>query len=147
VSEEGIHRRAKLVRRPGIGPTCVGRGTGPRPEERAVDLRPALGKARGVQKTVLVEHPDDLLDVRPGDSFALVSATEVGLDVADRVLAIEERDHVEQRLGQEQDRFRVAGRISEGDEALPVLTHRKRLDTSELRGVHRLSRNFSAATV
>ena len=124
------------------------RGGPPRgPEERAVDLRPTFREAGALQEAVVVEHADDLLDVRSRDDLALVPAAQVGLDASDRVLAIEEGHDVEQGLGQEQHRLRVAGGVAKRDEALAPLGHGKGFDATELRGLHQVSRKFSAATV
>ena len=69
------------------------------------------------------------------------------LDLADGVLAVEEGDHIDQRLRQEQDRFRVAGGVAQRDEALASLRHWKGFDPAELRRLHQPSRNLSAVAV
>ena len=60
-----------------------------------------------------------------------VAPSQLRLDVEDRALAIEERQHLEERQRQEQDRRRVARRVAEGDEPLSLVLDREGLEGTE----------------
>jgi hypothetical protein len=81
---------------------------------------------------VLVEAGGDVFDLRRGDEPAL-PAHHDGLDVHERVLAVEHRDDLEERGRQQHHRIGQAGGITEGDDPLALVLDRKRLHVTEAR--------------
>src|SRR6185503_19487558 len=141
--EEPVDHRAELAPLAGVRGAGVGRRPGRGRQKAGVDGGTALGEARAVEEALLVESLGDLGDLAPLDELA-VAAHHALLDVGDRVLAVEERDDVEQRPVQERDRRGVAGRIAQRH-ALPALVlDRKRLDPAQARRAAHVPRYVKA---
>jgi len=103
-------------------------------------------RRRAVQKSPPIEGLGDLLDLSPFDQLP-VTAHHRSLDVCDRMLAVEERDDVEQRPVQEDDRPGVPGRIAQGHARLAFMLDGKGLDPAQAgRGLDHTWRKFRAET-
>ncbi len=95
--------------------------------------RPApLPEAVALQEPGGVELFDDIGDPLPGRRLT-VPAPEDLLDLLDRVIAVEERDQVQQRGREHGDLLGVAGGITQRYAALPFLLDGKGLEGPELR--------------
>ena len=93
---------------------------------------------------MLVERGDQLLDVIARHRLAWPPA-DPGLDVADVVITVEQRQNVEQPDRQHDHRGGVAGRVAQREVALTVLLDGKRLDRAQPRGgAAHGSRKFNA---
>jgi hypothetical protein len=130
--EEAVHRAAQLVGVARVRAARVRRRARRRRAELRLERRLPLREARRVEEAVLVEARDDALDLRGRDETPVL-AHDDRLHVDERVLAVEHRDDLEQRPGQEHDRGGDARRIAQRDDALPLVLHGKRLDVAETR--------------
>src|SRR4030095_9498689 len=101
-----------------------------RREEFVVDGGASLGEGRTLEESVPLEGLGNLLDLSSLDQLS-VAAHHRRLDVRDRMLAVEERDDVEQRPVQQHDRRRVAGGIAQRQAPPALVLDGKRLDTTE----------------
>src|SRR5436190_2223911 len=88
--------------------------------ELGLDRRLPLGEARAVEESVLVEARDDALDLLRGHR-ATVLAQHRRLHVDQRVLAVEERDDLEEWSRQQHDGFRESRGIAQRDYALALV--------------------------
>jgi hypothetical protein len=128
--------RAPSVRYPpiglsGVGASGVGRRARRRGEEVAVDRSAALGEAGAVEKALLIERLGDLLDLAPLDQLAAVAAHHGGLDLGNRVLAVEQRHDLEERPVQQHDGVGVPRGIAKGHAAPPLVLDGKGFDAAE----------------
>jgi hypothetical protein len=76
-----------------------------------------------------LDHRDDLLECRRLPVAALEHLT----DRLDRMLAVEERDEIEQGRGEQRDLVGEAGGVTQGDTALPFVLHGEGLEGAEPR--------------
>ena len=83
---------------------------------------------------MFVELADELLEARAGDPLA-VALEQLGLDGGDRMLAVEQREDLDQIDRQHDDLGDVAGRVPQRDVPLALLLDRERLDRPESRRV------------
>ena len=103
------------------------RGRPPRELEKlAIDPGAPRVERRALEEAVSVERGGELEDLRRVDQLA-VSPHDRRLDVGDAVLAVEQRDDLEQRHRDHHDRLGVACRISQGEKPLPVVIDREGL--------------------
>ena len=144
--EEAVEQRAGLGGIHRVGAAAVRRRARRRFEERAVDRRAALGEARAVEETLLVQPVGDLGD--PVARHELTArAHDRGLNVGDRVLAVEERHDLQEPTRQQHDRAGVPGRVAERDHLPALVLDGKRLDLPQAWGdvAHRWRKLRAAA--
>jgi len=110
----------------------VGRGPVRRRAELRFDGGLALGEARGVEEALLVQARDDAFDLGGGDQTA-VALHHHRLDVDQRVLAVEQRDDLEQRAREQHDGVGVAGRVAQRDDTPALVLDGKGVDVPQAR--------------
>ncbi|MGH7315622.1 MAG: hypothetical protein ACREJS_05110 [Candidatus Rokuibacteriota bacterium] len=116
----------------GVRAARVRRGSHRALAERVFQGLAALPEPVAVEESGGVEALDDLGDLL--DRRSLRAATPEDLpDLLDRVVAVEERDQVQERRGEHRDLIGEAGGIPEGHAALPFVLDGKRLEGSEPR--------------
>ena len=130
--EEAVDHRAQRRRLGGVGAPGVTRRPARGVEEGAVDRVPAAPERRAVEESVLVECRRQRLDLLGADQLA-VAPHDLGLDVDDRMLPVEERDDPEEPDRKHDDRGGVARRIAQRDVALALVLDGKGLDRPEAR--------------
>src|SRR3990167_8324019 len=139
---EGGVERVRLRR---VGAARVGGGPQRRLEERAVHGGPPRRKALALEEALRVERVGDGLDLLAREQLA-VAPHHRRLDVGDRVLAVEERDDLEEHARQEDDRVRVARRVAQRDARLPLVLDGEGIDLPQAgRGLAHGVRKFRAA--
>ena len=115
-----------------------------RAEEVPVHGRPALGEARAVEKPLVVERVGDRLDALARQQRPVPSHDRL-LDLEDRVLAVEERDDLQQRRRQDDDRVGVPRGIAERDTGAALVLDGEGVHPAETRkGFGHYERKVSA---
>src|SRR5215471_10372392 len=112
-----------------------GRGAGGCGEPGLLDGLPPCLEAQALQEARLVEALGETRDVLRRGGRPAVAGLHDLVDLRDRALAVEERDDVEGRNGQEDDLLGESSRISQAEEPLTVLLDRKRLQSPQTRAV------------
>jgi hypothetical protein len=79
---------------------------------------------------VLVQRRDQLADLLARHRLAVL-ALDLGLHRGDVVHAVEQREDLDHTHGQQDDRWRVPGRIAHRQVALPVLLDREHVDAAQ----------------
>ena len=141
--EESVEHRAQLGGLARVRSAGVRGRTGRRSQEAAVDDGAPVGKPRAVEESLLVERLGDLLDLSPLDELT-VTAHDGGLDVGDRVLAVEEGHDLEEGPVQQDDRVRVAAWVAKGDAGPSLVLDGKGLHRPQPGNRLAHSRKFSA---
>jgi hypothetical protein len=98
--------------------------------ELGLDPPAPLREARAVEEARLVQPLRDRDHVGSGEAPAMAGGDDVP-DLVDRVVPVEQRDHVQERDGQHRHLLGESGRIAETDHAPPVLLDGKRLERAE----------------
>ncbi len=111
----------------------AGRTAG-RAEERVVDRSTAAGEGRALEKAVRVELADELREICSRAHLLAVALEQPAWIVRDRMLAVEQRDDLDQIDRQHDDLGDVASRIAQRDVPLAFLLDRKCLDRAAAAG-------------
>ena len=106
------------------------RGPGGAGGELGFDPPAPPREARAIKKARLVQPLRDRDHVGSGETATMPGGDDIP-DLVDRVVPVEQRDHVEERNRQHRHLVGESGRIAETDHALPVLLEGKRLERAE----------------
>src|SRR5262249_33983208 len=83
-----------------------------------------------LEESGLVEALDEIADLLCRRALAVTGPNDL-LDLGHRMIAVEERDEVEQRQGKDRDLLGESRRVTQGDHLLAVLLHRKGFEHSK----------------
>src|SRR6185503_19010662 len=115
---------------PGVGAARVGRGADGALSEGILGRAAPRLEARAIQEAGVVEPLGQAPDLLDGRRLTVAAADDL-LDRLQRMLAVEQRDQIEERPGQDRDLVGEAGGIPQGDAALPLVLDREGLDSPQ----------------